>query len=237
MRALSPPEVLKLWEAGRTLHPLDQGVLAIRAILPNASDDSVADWPLGRRNRVIGALRRACFGSELRGRAMCPRCAEPVEFALDADALTQRPQAEVETVTVSAATFRLPSSRILASVIDEPDAETAAARLCDLCRIGGEKGLGDEPPLSPSEIDRIGEAMALADPLAEIAFGFECPSCGAAFRENLDIAEFFWKEIEVEARRLLIEVHTLASAYGWREQEVLALSSARRAFYVERVLG
>jgi hypothetical protein len=86
-------------------------------------------------------------------------------------------------------------------------------------------------------MDEVGEALARVDPLAEIAFDFECPACGADFREGLDIAEFFWREIEVEARRLLIDVHTLASAYGWREADVLALSPARRAFYVERVLG
>ena len=85
-------------------------------------------------------------------------------------------------------------------------------------------------------MDRIGEAMASADPMAEIAFDFDCPGCGTAFREDLDLAAFLWKEIEVEAKRLLFEVHTLASAYGWREHEVLALSSARRAYYLERAL-
>ena len=103
--------------------------------------------------------------------------------------------------------------------------------------MGVETRDGDAALLSPEDIDRIGEAMAEADPLAEIAFDFECPACGAAFREGLDPAEFFWSEIEVEAKRLLIEVHTLAAAYGWREHEVLALSPARRAFYLERVLG
>ena len=237
MRALSPSDVLNLWESGRALHPLDQGVLAIRMSLPDASGDSIADWPLGRRNRALAALRRACFGSELRGRTTCPHCSEPVEFELDAGALAEPPEAEVEAVTVSGETFRLPTSRILASVVDAPDPDTAAARLCDRCRMGMETRDGDAPLLSPEDIDRIGEAMAEADPLAEIAFDFECPACGTAFREGLDPAEFFWSEIEVEARRLLIEVHTLAAAYGWREHEVLGLSPARRAFYLERVLG
>jgi len=234
MRGLSPSDVLDLWESGRALHPLDQGVLAVRMSLPDASADSVANWPLGRRNRALAGLRRACFGSELRGRTTCPHCSEPVEFALDGDALADPPEAEVESVTVSGETFRLPTSRILASVVGEPDPEAAAARLCDRCRIGEKR---EQPAFSRADIDRIGEAMAVADPLAEIAFDFDCPACGEAFREGLDLAEFFLKEVEVEAKRLLIEVHTLAAAYGWREHEVLALSPVRRTFYLERVLG
>ncbi len=237
MRALSPSDVLELWESGRALHPLDQGVLAIRTGVPGAVVEGVADWPLGRRNRALAALRRACFGSDLRGLTTCPHCAEPVEFALNGDALADPPEAEVESITVSGETFRLPTSRILASVVGEPDPEAAAARLCDRCRIGGEKRDGEQPALSRADMDRIGEAMAVGDPLAEIVFDFDCPVCGEAFRESLDLAEFFLKEVEVEAKRLLIEVHTLAAAYGWREHEVLALSPLRRAFYLERVLG
>lgn len=237
MRSFSPSDLLNLWESGRTLHPLDQGVLAIRVGLPEASGDSVADWPLGRRNRALAALRRACFGAELRGRTTCPHCAKPVEFALDGGKLAERPETQTDAVRVAGATFLLPTSRILASVVDEPDPETAAARLCDRCRMEDDGRKGDEAPLTPEDVDRIGEAMALADPMAEIAFDFECPACGAAFREGMDLAEFFFGEIEAEARRLLSEVHTLASAYGWHEHEVLALSPVRRAFYLERVLG
>lgn len=235
MSALSPSDVLALWESGRSLHPLDRGVLALRMNMAQSSADDVADWPLGRRNREIARLRRACFGSELRVQSKCPHCAEAVEFAFDADALAAAPETDVQTVTVSGVAFRLPTSRILASVVDEPDAERAAIRLCERCRVDAEDGGAPAP--SADDIERIGEAMARADPLAEIAFGFECPACGAAFREDLDLAEFFWLEIEAEAKRLLIDVHTLASAYGWREQDVLALSPARRAFYVERVFG
>jgi len=36
-------------------------------------------------------------------------------------------------------------------------------------------------------------------------------------------------------RRLLVEVHALASAYGWSEQEILSLSDARRRLYLEMV--
>jgi hypothetical protein len=37
------------------------------------------------------------------------------------------------------------------------------------------------------------------------------------------------------AKAYLNEVHMLAWAYGWREADILAMSSARRQFYLERV--
>ena len=77
--------------------------------------------------------------------------------------------------------------------------------------------------------------MVQADPLAEILLDFDCPACGASFQEGLELASFVWAELEARARRLLMDVHTLASAYGWGEAEILALSAARREFYLEMV--
>jgi hypothetical protein len=52
-----------------------------------------------------------------------------------------------------------------------------------------------------------------------------------------DMPAYFWSEIQMGARRLLQEVHALASAYGWRESEILMLSAARRRAYLEMVGG
>jgi hypothetical protein len=41
-----------------------------------------------------------------------------------------------------------------------------------------------------------------------------------------------WREIESMAGRLLRDVHALASAYGWHEKDILALSPVRRQFYL-----
>ncbi len=77
--------------------------------------------------------------------------------------------------------------------------------------------------------------MAQADPLAETRLALECPSCAHAWEESFDIAGFLWEEIEARARRIVFDVHALASAYGWTEAQILALSavSRRRALYLE----
>ncbi len=46
-----------------------------------------------------------------------------------------------------------------------------------------------------------------------------------------------WREIHAWAKRQLDEVHTLASAYGWSEADILAMSASRRRRYVSLVAG
>jgi hypothetical protein len=107
----------------------------------------------------------------------------------------------------------------------------AAVELLELCRINNEAS----SHWSEEEIERIGEELAEADPLAEIQIALGCPTCANQYTEAIEIASFLWAEIEACAKRLLWEVHALATAYGWTEPDVLALSPARRALYLEMV--
>ncbi len=230
MRRLSQSDCLAMWESGRTLHPIDQGVLAVQTAFPETRDESVADWPLGRRNRALAELHVECFSRSLRGWTSCVQCVEKLEFELDGEALlTMGPHAK-QPVRVEGFEFRLPTSRDLAHLATRADAPDIALLLLERCR------LGDAPlDFSEEKVEEVGSKLALADPLAEILLDFNCPICGAAFQESLELASFLWAELDGRVRRLLLEVHTLASAYGWSESEILELSAARRDFYVETV--
>ena len=233
MHTFSSSEILDLWERSVRLHPLDRGLLALNAALPRASED-FADWSLGRRNRALFELHASSFGSQLRGWSACPRCAEKVEFEIDLGLLVNStPQDSADTSVMSGGEqFRLPTSRDLAGVLTV-DPETSAVRLLERCRIGdGARKGWDEAALSDA-----GEVLAAADPLAETRLSLDCPSCAHQWNDVLDIGSFVWAEIESRARRLLWEVHTLASAYGWSEAETLSLSAARRAGYMRMVLA
>jgi hypothetical protein len=231
MRSLTQTDLLALWETGRSLHPLDQGVLAVGAVSPEERE-SVADWPLGRRNRALIELHGRVFGGSLRGWVACPRCAEKLEFELDSRTLAERFDAEQDvTVEVDGKRFRLPTSRDLAALIGETDAIQASRSLLDRLHAAGPAAW------SETEIVAAGERLAEADPLAEIRIGLACPSCGEAFAESLDLPSFVWSEMEARARRMLTEVHELAMAYGWSESEILRLTPARREFYLEMVRG
>lgn len=232
MPALTQADYLALWESGQALHPIDQGLLAVQAAFPETRQESVADWPLGRRNRALAQLYCSCFGPTLSGWTACRKCGEKLEFKVDGKALveTGSPVDPAATVSVLNRVFRLPTSRDLARVAALSDAVSATPQLLELCLVEGDLAEWGE-----NEIEAIGEQLAAADPLAEILLDFECPVCGDSFQEALDLSAFFWTELEGRSKRLLLDVHTLASAYGWSEAQVLSLSPARRNFYLEQV--
>src|SRR3954451_6352764 len=136
MRALSGADFLQLWENGSSLHPVDQGLLALLAGHPETSYEALADWPLGRRNQALAELRCSCFGSRIEGWVACPRCAEKLEFEIDARELAGAGERR-EVLVVNGKSYRLPTSRDLARVAREPDEDSAAARLLEYCRLEG----------------------------------------------------------------------------------------------------
>jgi hypothetical protein len=152
-----------------------------------------------------------------------------------------------EPIVLSCGSFRPPTSRDLAQAATETDARLAAIKIVENCRIAMRNPdpqferdhSGQIPcelpgkPWSDNELEEIGERMALVDPLAETRLTLHCVKCGNEWEETFDIVVFVWAEIEARARRLLTEVNTLASAYGWTEAEILSLTANRRARYVQ----
>jgi hypothetical protein len=232
MQTLSNSDLLDLWDRGSRLHPLDQGLLLLCAIHPEEPFSALADWPLGRRNSALGQWRCATFGPDLQGWTACPQCDEKLEFSMDGRSLLGPLESSpAGTLTSRGHSFRLPSSRDLARAADESDPSQAAVRVIEACCL-------DADPVqnwSEEDIEQIGEEMALADTMAETRLTLFCAKCSAQWEESLDIVAFVWSEVEAVAKRLLREVHTLASAYGWSEPEILALSDVRRFCYLGMV--
>jgi hypothetical protein len=234
MRALSSSDLLDVWERGAGLHPLDRGLAALSAAFPQVPPASLEDWTLGRRNQALIELHCSLFGSALQGWTACARCGEKMEFEVNGrdliNASLDGTNREL-TVFFKDQRFRLPTSRDLAVAAQQKDAEAAALCLLEHCRTNPDSPV----QWTAEDIERAGEKMAVADPLAEIRLALCCPSCGNESTETIEIVSFLWSEIEARVKRLLNEVHAIASAYGWTEAQVLALSPARRALYLEMV--
>ena len=246
MITFSSADYLELWERGFLLHPLDRGLLALGAALPETTYEALADWPLGRRNRALVELCCGCFGPKLQGRVSCPRCAKELEFQIDGQAvLGGEPEPPPQPVSASGGvgrssgaaivvrgrSFRVPTTRDLAKAARQTEFRSAVIQLIEDCRMES----GEGAVWRDEELEEIGEKMALADPLAEIRLKFDCAECGHQWDESLDIMAFVWLEIEARAQRLLMEIHTLATAYGWSEKDILSLSEPRRRLYLEMV--
>ena len=235
MRALSSFDFLDLWERGFGLHPVDQGLLVLGAALPETSYESLADWPMGRRNKALAELRSVYFGRSIRGWTSCTQCGEKLEFEVDSDAFGKGAvNAEdnlSEPIIVKGRRFRLPTSRDLARAAQETNPYSAAIGIMEGCSLSA----SESAAWSEEDLEEVGQRMAMADPLAEILLDLRCPVCNYQCNPVLDIAAFLWAEIEAHAKRLVFDVHALASAYGWTEAEILSLSEQRRAIYLEMV--
>src|SRR5262245_36852463 len=176
MKVLSTHDLLELWEHGSRLYPLDQGLLVLRAMLPEVQPEGIADWTLGRRNRALLELHSSCFSSRREAWTKCANCGEKMEFELDTRALLNTfgiASQQEETVAVNGRTIRLPTSRDLAQAGQEADPALGAIRILQTCCIGEAPGGWTE-----EDVNTVGEKLATADPMAELRLSLTCPVCG-----------------------------------------------------------
>jgi hypothetical protein len=135
--------------------------------------------------------------------------------------------------------FRLPNSLDLVAIAGNGDVDATRQGLLERCLLTvHHDGAETAVDRLPAEVlDAVVGCMAEADPQADVQLDLTCPECEHRWQAAFDIVTYFWTEINAWAHRILREVHTLASAYGWREADILAMSAWRRAYYLELVGG
>jgi hypothetical protein len=227
MRALSATELLSVWEAGRSQIPLQRALTMLAVACPEVSSDSLGRLTIGQRDARLLTLREITFGSEITGVTQCPECGEKIELSVNSPDIGPATETEVPNELVVQANgrevrVRLPTSTDLLAI-------STSEELLERCLLNG----GEHA--SENFLAMVGEKMSSADPMADIALALDCPNCEHQWEAPFDIVAFLWHEISTAARRLLREVHTLASAYGWTQSEILALSPARRHAYLEMI--
>jgi hypothetical protein len=241
MRALSGGELLAAWdrEPGRRLV---ERTLALLSAACDESADALAGLTIGQRDARLLTLREWAFGPRVSGILACAGCGLRLELTFDltevrADASWPAGDAASVARDNYEVEFRLPDSSDLLATVDESDPGRLRARLLERCVVAA-RHRGEPVPadrLPPEIVDAVAGGMARADPQADVELAVSCASCGHDQRVVFDIASFFLGEIDTWASRLLREVHTLASAYGWAERDILALSPRRRQGYLDLV--
>ncbi len=243
MRRLSGQEIVRIWEVGLGQHPLDQAITILMSVYPEASHDTLALLSIGQRDACLFKTREQTFGQRLSSLAVCPVCKEQIEFILNMADMRITPNIEPIDEVFALITdegelhFRLPNSLDLAAIIDSQNLVDARKLLMQRCVLQASQRGSDVAveTLPETLIAALATHMDTCDPLAVIEIPLDCPACGHQWQILFDIVSFFWTEISAQAKRLLHEVHTLASLYGWREADILSLSSVRRQFYLEMV--
>lgn len=227
MRLHRESDLLDLWERGVGLDRWrrDDSLLGGHSTAPRR---------LGARNLALLAVRNAHFHAALPLRSACPGCGAEVEFTVDARALSESlaaapagDRAEFEW-RGAAVTARPPTVDDLCIAALEGTPGSVARAVLARCVDGIDAAVCDEAGLA-----ELGNHLEALDPAATVEFDLSCPDCAHAWSAPLDIAESLWGEIRGSAERLLLQVDSLARAYGWTEAEVLALSPTRRAAYLQ----
>jgi len=235
---LASGALLATWEAGLTAGGVSRALLLHAAARPAAGTAELLAVPVGERDADLYALRGALFGDRMSVRVTCRECAEEMEFDLAARQIAATEGARCDEFTVEhdewTVRFRLPTTGDLAAAEAAP-ADRAAAVLVERCVLAAERaGEAVEAGELPEHVrQQVARAAAEADPRADITLKVACPACGHQAAAELDITSYLWAELDAWARGTLLDVHRLATAYGWSEPEILALSPLRRRYYLE----
>ena len=247
MRTPTSSELLQLWESGFERSAMERSLSLLTAAEPEFGYARLARCTIGERDSLLLELRERLFGGELGGRADCPQCGTSLETHWTSSQLRANLMAQPSHGVGSEAQpleLVMPSHRIAYRLPNSEDllaagraAEPAAMRQALLERCILSASCDGQPiandMLGEDVVTALETSMANADPMADIEIALQCPACDHRWSATFDIASFLWSELHSWAQRLLVDVHKLARAYGWSESDILALSPARRALYVE----
>ncbi len=242
MYTLTASTLLKVWECGVGESSITRTLSLLAAAVPEQAISDLARLPIGRRDALLLTLREQLFGSCLQTVIVCPECHDSLALVFDVDQIRVPVESEpgeefVCEVGDYQVTFRLPTSEDLLIVRHETERDAAKQLLLRRCLLRA-LHRGESATELPSPFtERVIERMAQVDPQGDVEIAVTCAVCGYQWQALFDIASFVWCEIAVWAKRLLGEVHILASAYGWAEADILKMSAWRRQCYLDLVQG
>ena len=250
MRSFSASDLLTVWERGWNRPPAERALILLRSAFPDALPAALGQLTVGQRDLCLLKLREMTFGTKLTGTAICPECNEPVELDFDSRDMSgagsglpdfqDEVNAGNELLMVLPGweiRFRLPTGTDMTSL--SADTPQAQSKLLEACLLGArhEDRTVQAADLPEEVVTALSERMAREDPYLNISLAVNCPVCGHEWQMIFDIVSYFMSEIHFWAMRMLREVHRLASAYGWSEADILAMSAWRRQRYLEMISG
>ncbi len=242
LAALSAAQMVDLWDRADP-----DSVAAARLLLqtarPEHLDGDLDGATLGTRDAWLLELRRGTFGEMVKGLVICPECGQRLSLAVETARLLRPPASDSSMVAVDVGDVRVearvPDGRALRAAAACADVASARLALLEHCIVGAWNAMGPQSPdtLRPEAVAIVGDALAAAEPQAEVRLEVACAACGHEWLAPFDIASFLWAEVSTMAVRLLDEVHVLAAGYGWSEDQILRLSTRRRRHYLERLVS
>lgn len=227
--------LFQLWGTG-TAQPSVRAQLMHEAACEGTDMRVAHTASLGERVHALLGWRERVFGTTMACIADCPKCNERVEFDLRRTDLAPAPEYRVpRELHVKAASYsvklRAPSATDVDAAAGDP--EELLTRCVVQARM--KKQPVDAHQLPAEVRERIEEALRKADPLLDVQLEVTCPACAHAWSAPFDVVAYCWSEVSAWGEGMLGSIHRFASAYGWNESEVLALSAHRRDRYLQLI--
>ena len=238
MQALGAEQLLAAWDRGVGQHDLDRALTLLCIGHADVSRDELAALSIAERNLLLLRLRQLTFGAQLEGVASCEQCGAVMEFSLPvtgliADLELQRGAGFVEWEQGGRRMrLREVTSVDLIASLNESSPDAAEESVLRRCVHADSAG----PDIDVTELTRLPSIRSSFDRLheaAELRCVLTCPQCQQSATLDLDIANFLWLEVRHAAKRLIEDIHLLASHYGWSEADILRMSPRRRDAYLE----
>lgn len=223
--------ILDTWEKGLSQHPIDRALTLLKLARPDASRDDLADLPIARRDTYLFHLAGHMFGRSLNLIATCTTCAAETALSFDVAEADRIPGPDKDALQLmdgdKIVAFRLPNSRDLARALMTSTRQDARETLL--------KSLISEDDPTQDLLSKLDQRLQEIAGLEVLTLRHCCSDCGQEQQTAFDIVDYLWRQVVAHANRLMVDIHHLAQAYGWRTEDVLALTPARRAAHVAMV--
>jgi hypothetical protein len=244
VHTLNAAALFAAWESGLPQGPVQRALTLLAIAWPERSIDDWAHAIIGERDEHLLRIRDEVFGPTIEAIIACAACGERLDISFTSQSIRVEPAQLPDRnrrFSMAAAgyevSFRLPNSADLITAL-ESGQNNGSEILLKRCVEASRKDKPIDPlRLPPFVLKLLNERMAAADPQAQVLVDLLCPACEHRRSVVFDILSYLWSEIDDWARRLLTEVHALASAYGWSEAEILSLSARRRQLYLQMIEG
>lgn len=219
-----------------SLPPLPAFLGLARRVAESAAGEPLGwgDLPATDLDAAALEIRRAWLGDLVRTYVACPDagCGERIDVSFSIAGYLRhhrprRPRGVTQptadgwfSLAGATARFRLPT---VADLLVAASREGAAGLLAEQCI--------DAAEISRGLARRLDRALSALAPNLDGFLGGNCPACEHVVSVRFDPLTYTLIELRNVFSGIHLEVHALASAYGWPEEAILALPRSRRQRY------
>jgi hypothetical protein len=209
------PRVLPAPSRLALLHAVEQADSEFGEVVALLRACGIADctpYPVGVIDRLLLSAHRAVLHRDLEVVVACPACRALNALPLGLDDVPE--YAPRSAWCGRGLGVREPAGTDLADLPGDPD--EAALELERRCRLGPSDG-----PADPDALDRVDQSLCGTVRVA-------CIECGAGVSEFVDVQRLVTVAIADAVTDVDVEIHMIASRYGWDLATIESLPDARR---------